>query len=910
MSDKIKFKTQTAQFAYLDTETPTVHQETLSARSTRNLKLAADLTRRSPTRRTAAATNYYASPETPGDAKGAPTDSQIPLQTTHPMATPEELAAFIARHRTLLARERDAEIERSALLLSNCGPRLLEQKGLALLGLGVVSVNIGLGGKTLIELERPAAYHTSAVFPPHTIRPGDLARIEENGGTGTAKKPAKPKKADAAAAAAAEGVVYKVSPPSSTTTGTATERWREVTDTRITLALEPADDDAGLPERCRVVKLANSVTYDRMEKALDHLEKTVLPGAEKPPQEITPLIRVLLGLAAPSAPAPMGDIAFFDPSLNDSQKDAVRFALAAPEVACIHGPPGTGKTHTLIELIRQLTTPTPSNPRAQRVLVCGASNLAVDNILERLLALPGEKMRATRVGHPARVLGAAGVLDATLDAQAARSDQAALARDVKAELEATLATLSGKGKGKGKPPRGAERRKMWDEVKALRKEYRQREGGVVQAVLGASQVRPIPSPSPPLPLPLHRSRLMGVGQIVLATCHAAGGRQLRGAAFDVAIIDEATQALEAVCWIPVFKAAKLVLAGDPMQLPPTVLSLGKRKYEKRAAGEPVEDSEESEESEDDEWLVGDTMLAQDDPEPVPDLPTKTKATDAVAPAVEEECESLVGQDGAEPAPDPPRETAPAKDPKKDLKKNGSRLRPPRTLETTLFDRLARMHGACVKRMLTVQYRMHAQICAFPSAALYGARLAPDASAAGRLLRDLPDTAGDDDVLGAPVVFFDTAGCEYFERAEGDGDGGEGSRCNENEAGVVGRWVATLVANGVLPGQIAVITPYQAQVTLLAGLLRPLHGPALEIGTVDGMQGREKDAVVISLVRSNDKREVGFLREKRRLNVAMTRAKRSLCVVGDSSTVQHGGAFLAKWLAWLEAHADVRYAGEE
>ncbi|KAF7968001.1 hypothetical protein HWV62_32200 [Athelia sp. TMB] len=809
------------------------------------------------------------------------------------MASPEELAAFIARHRALLARERDAEIERSALLLSNCGPRLLEQKGLALLGLGVASVNIGLGGKTLIELERPAAYHTSPVFPPHTIRPGDLARIEENGGTGTAKKPAKAKKPDAAAAAAAEGVVYKV------------------TDTRITLALEPADDDAGLPERCRVVKLANSVTYDRMEKALDHLEKTVLPGAEKPPQEITPLIRVLLGLAAPSAPAPIGDIAFFDPSLNESQRDAVRFALAAPEVACIHGPPGTGKTHTLIELIRQLTSTTPTNPRAQRVLVCGASNLAVDNILERLLALPGG-VRTTRVGHPARVLGAAGVLDATLDAQAARSDQrligcgqAALARDVKAELEATLATLSGKGKGKGKPPRGAERRKMWDEVKALRKEYRQREGGVVQAVLGASQ-------------------------IVLATCHAAGGRQLRGAAFDVAIIDEATQALEAVCWIPVFKAAKLVLAGDPMQLPPTVLSLGKREHEKkaagRAAGEPVEDSEESEDDEDDGWLAGGTMLAQDDPQPVPDLPTKTKATDAVAPVVEE-CESLVGQDDAEPAPEIPTETASTLTAKEDPKKKGPRLRLrlPRTLETTLFDRLARMHGARVKRMLTVQYRMHAQICAFPSAALYGGRLAPDASAAGRLLRDLPDTAGDEDVLGAPVVFFDTAGCEYYERAEGDGDG-EGSRCNENEAGVVGRWVATLVssvpfwggarliggevANGVLPGQIAVITPYQAQVTLLAGLLRPLHGPALEIGTVDGMQGREKDAVVISLVRSNDKREVGFLREKRRLNVAMTRAKRSLCVVGDSSTVQHGGAFLAKWLAWLEAHADVRYAGEE
>jgi DNA polymerase alpha-associated DNA helicase A len=209
--------------------------------------------------------------------------------------------------------------------------------------------------------------------------------------------------------------------------------------------------------------------------------------------------------------------------------------------------------------------------------------------------------------------------------------------------------------------------------------------------------------------------------------------------------------------------------------------------------------------------------------------------------------------------------------------------------------------------------MHAQICAFPSKSLYSSKLKSHPSVAGHLLRDLPETEGESDddekeVLGTPVVFFDTAGCEYFERLDGDND--EGSRCNENEASVVKMWVEKLAANGVLPSQIAIITPYQAQVTLLTSLLRPQYGPQLEIGTVDGMQGREKDAVVISLVRSNDKREVGFLKEKRRLNVAMTRAKRHLCIVGDSSTVQHGGSYLKKWLAWLEENADVRFAGLE
>lgn len=158
-------------------------------------------------------------------------------------------------------------------------------------------------------------------------------------------------------------------------------------------------------------------------------------------------------------------------------------------------PTGTGKTHTLIEIIRQLTSVTASNAKPLRVLVCGASNLSVDNILERLLALPtpekGEKLKITRVGHPARVVNHEGVLDSTLEVKAGRTDQvcpffefsmgiciytiscsqAALAKDVKTELETALDVLSGKGKGgKGKAPRGLERKKMWEEVKALRKE--------------------------------------------------------------------------------------------------------------------------------------------------------------------------------------------------------------------------------------------------------------------------------------------------------------------------------------------------------------------------------------------------------------------------------------------------------
>ncbi|KAG5636874.1 hypothetical protein H0H81_006535 [Sphagnurus paluster] len=788
------------------------------------------------------------------------------------MAREAQISEFLARQRILLKKERDAEIERSSLLLSNCSPKLLEQKGLSLAGLGISSVNIGLGGKTadvtegrLVELERPTAYHVNPTFPPHTFRPGDLARIEANISASIAKKGKSKAGSEEIKASQSEGVVYKIS------------------DTRIVMAVDSSDtssEDLDLPERCRIVKLANSVTYDRMEKALDRLERRVTgPKDEKASSESIRLTQVLLGLTPRTPRQPIADVQFFDESLNSSQKEAIKFCLESPEVACIHGPPGTGKTHTLIELIRQLTTVSPSNPKPLKILVCGASNLSVDNILERLLALPtgtkGQKLKVTRIGHPARVMAREGILESTLEVKAMRSDEASgiyaeLAKDVKNELEETLGVLSGKGKGaKGKRPKGAERKKLWDEVKALRKEYRQREGGVVKSILSESQ-------------------------IVLATCHSAGGRQLWNHDFDVLIIDEATQALEAACWIPIFMAKKLILAGDPMQLPPTILSNNNEK-KRKAKDDTLKSS-----------LVKGGKA-----------PTTAKLKSATKKQAEEkksdsESDSSASSDSGIPLTEATAALSLKPTTPQRVTSNSVVLTPPRTLETTLFDRLEKMYGSSIKRMLTIQYRMHEQICTFPSKTLYASKLSSHTSVAGHLLQDLPNTQADAEdtreVLGTPVVFFDTAGCEYYERLDGDGD--EGSRCNENEATVVKNWVEKLVEVGVTPDQIAVITPYQAQVTLLSSLLRPKYGMDLEIGSVDGMQGREKEAVIISLVRSNETREVGFLKEKRRLNVAMTRAKRHLCVVGDSSTVCHGGSYLKKWLAWLEANAEVKYAGLE
>lgn len=190
---------------------------------------------------------------------------------------------------------------------------------------------------------------------------------------------------------------------------------------------------------------------------------------------------------------------------------------------------------------------------------------------------------------------------------------------------------------------------------------------------------------------------------------------------------------------------------------------------------------------------------------------------------------------------------------------------------------------------------------FPSHELYDNKLTAHESVASHLLADLEGPDGkqlgegreDDGLLTEPVIFYDTAGSAMYERAEDrDSDSnvqrtvdGE-SKSNENEAEIVMKLIAELVEAGVQREGIAVISPYNAQVALVQSLIREKYPPeplaegaaalasAIECGSVDGFQGREKDVIILTLVRSNDKKEVGFLREKRRLNG--TSGHRELC----------------------------------
>jgi len=231
------------------------------------------------------------------------------------------------------------------------------------------------------------------------------------------------------------------------------------------------------------------------------------------------------------------------------------------------------------------------------------------------------------------------------------------------------------------------------------------------------------------------------------------------------------------------------------------------------------------------------------------------------------------------------------------------------LATSLFERLLALYGDGVRQMLREQYRMNAELMELPSRAFYGGELRAHPSVATRTLRAVLPTATLD---APPLLFLDSAGKGWEEVAP------EGSESLENpgEAEVVVARARALLAAGLAPEQIAVITPYRAQAARIAPVLEPL---GIEVDTVDAFQGREAEAVLLSCVRSNAEGRLGFLTDLRRMNVALTRAKVHAFVVGDSATLGHHpfyagvieraqrlGGYRSAW-EWPEAGDTAKFA---
>ncbi|TGZ81023.1 P-loop containing nucleoside triphosphate hydrolase protein [Ascodesmis nigricans] len=689
-----------------------------------------------------------------------------------------DIPLFASTQLTLLSAEADAERTLNTTLLTSLPPASLQRHGLALQNLSLSSTRTGLGGRTILSLTLDPSLTSDPSLPTHGLRSGDIVHIAEQP-SGAARK----KEKTVLEEKGLEGVVHRV------------------TDTTLTVAVgggggrkdAKGDGDAGVEglygKRVWAVQRANEVVMRRMVKAMETLREMGerVEGGEG-------IVRVLFGHQEPGEVESV-EVGWLDDGLNESQKEAVRFALGSKDVALIHGPPGTGKTQTLLEIIRQLAKD------GKKVLVCGPSNISVDNIV---LRLPPD-LPIIRLGHPARLLPR--VVERSLDVLSQTSDAGEIVKDVRNELDGLLGRLVGGGKNRLK---GRERREAWENVKQLRGEFRFRESKATRDIVAGSQV-------------------------ILSTLHGAGTHHIFNTPFDVLIIDEGSQALEAQCWIPLLhksRPSKLILAGDHLQLPPTVKST---------------------------------------------TPPKSLSL--------------------------PRASNP-------------RFQIPSTLEETLFSRLLTLHGPKIKRLLNTQYRMHSAIMSFPSQHLYNSQLVAHVSVKSRLLCDLPNVASTEDTT-VPVLFIDTQGGDFPEAPQEEKSTDSNpltatSHSNPSEAALTAAHVHRLISAGVPETEIAVITPYNGQLALIVSLLRERY-PALELGSIDGFQGREKEAVVVSLVRSNGDRKTGFLKEERRLNVAFTRPRRHLCVVGDAETVKHAGGFLGRWVRWVEGAeegVEVRYPGLE
>ena len=424
------------------------------------------------------------------------------------------------------------------------------------------------------------------------------------------------------------------------------------------------------------------------------------------------------------------------PYLNATQEEAVNMVLRAKDVAIVHGPPGTGKTTTLVEAIRETLM------RENQVLVCAQSNMAVDWISERLV---DRGINVLRIGNPSKV-----------------NDK--------------MLSFTYERRFEAHPDYPA----LWAIRKTIREIRQHRKRGDEKY---HQKIERLKSRATELEIRIN-AELFGEARVIACTLVGSANRLLQGQKYGTLFIDEAAQALEAACWIPIRKATRVILAGDHCQLPPTI-------------------------------------------------------------------KSLAAMHGG--------------------------------LDKTLMERIVE-NKPDVVTLLRIQYRMNDEIMRFSSDYFYHGQVesAPEVKYRGILDYD------------EPIEWIDTSDIDAKEEFIGETFG----RVNKTEAeltmAVLERYFEKIGKQRILDEHIdvGIISPYRAQVQYLRQQIkkRPFFKPYrshISINTVDGFQGQERDIILISLVRANAEGQIGFLRDLRRMNVAITRARMKLIILGDTSTLtQH------------------------
>ncbi len=629
-----------------------------------------------------------------------------------------------------LERQADLEQYRQKVLLRSLQQRTRE--GVTWYPVRLKRDYIGTGERIIVELDR-----TNHLDQPHSFQSGKLVSVFCNAS-------GKPEKEHVS------GVVNYVS------------------DNTLVVTLNGDDLPAWIDDGM----LGVDVMFDEMTyKEMEHALKVVMKAEDN---RLAELREILLGeptsgLQDASSRLQINNQQSLTSNLlNESQNLALNKIMNTPDVAFIHGPPGTGKTTTLVQAI--LATVKIES----QVLVSTPSNAAIDLLVEKL---SDQGSNVVRIGHPARVTEQ--TLSKTLDARIATHPSFPELRAQRKKLEQLKGMASKYKRNFGHHER-EQRRLMKEEVKSLKSDADMLEFYIVNDLLNNAQV-------------------------ICCTLVGSSHPVLRGRKFKTVFIDEAAQALEPACWIPILKSGRVILAGDHCQLPPTIKSI-------------------------------------------------------------------------------------------EAAKNG--------LARTLFEKGIEKHPD-LATMLRIQYRMHQDIMKFSSHYFYNDQLIAHPSVKNARLRPHQ----------TPLEFIDTAGCGYSEAQDPE----TLSRFNQEEAHLLIQLVEKLVEE-IGPEEwmeqsvtMGIITPYRAQVDHLHKLaessvvLEPLH-KLITINTVDAFQGQERDVIAISFVRSNEAGEVGFLSDIRRTNVAMTRARKKLIMVGDSATLG-SHPFYVKLLEYVQKNDFYRSAYE-
>ena len=606
--------------------------------------------------------------------------------------------------RKLLKIERDEDYNQYKEHFSRNNINHRRANGVTWYPIVITNTEIGLGEYLSIDIERTTNHHE-----PHLFSGGKMAALFSNQHTDVEH---------------IQGTVKILGP------------------NKIRLALTIDE----LPDWCDDGKLGINLLFDETSyKEMDiALEKVI----EAQPGRLAHLRDVLYKVKPPQFEKTTDALPL--PGLNVSQQEAVQKIISAKDIAIIHGPPGTGKTTTLVQAIRQTLK------KETQVLVCSSSNTAVDLLTEKLYR---EGIQVLRLGNPARI--SEEVITNTLDAKLMAHESYKEIKNYRKTADEYF-RMAGKYKRTFGREEREQRQLFYNEARKIMRDARFLEDYIIQDLFDKAQV-------------------------IACTPVVSAGKLMRNRQFTTVFIDEAAQALEPMCWIPITRSSRVIFAGDHFQLPPTVKS-------KKAEEEG--------------------------------------------------------------------------------------------LKETLFERCMDIPGISV--MLNTQYRMHEWIMNYSSKKFYKNDLHADASVKEHLLSTDPAHY----LLNVPVEFIDTAGCGYTEIMNPESL----SIANPEEAQLLLKHLKLVLQQHRIarqadekPVTIGVISPYKEQVQYLTAAIAEDEelksaDARIAVKTVDGFQGQERDIIYISLVRSNEQMEIGFLNDIRRMNVALTRARKKLVVIGDSATL--------------------------